>query len=124
MSLVRAKNTKPELLVRRTLRRSGYSFRLHCVKLPGKPDIVFPAKKKIIFVHGCFWHGHKCRLGRVPKSRLDYWVPKISYNNKRDRNNLRRLRRMGWRCLVLWECQLRDSDKLAGRLGRLMSATT
>ena len=121
MGLVRAKNTKPELLVRRLVHRLGYRFRLHRRDLPGKPDLVFPARRKIIFVHGCFWHGHECRLGRRrPKSRLDYWIPKISRNNQRDQKTLRKLRGMRWKCLVLWECQLRDVEKLTIQITRFL----
>ena len=121
MSLVRAKNSKPELLVRRLVHRLGYRFRLHRRDLPGKPDLVFPARRKIIFVHGCFWHGHECRLGRRrPKSRLDYWIPKITRNNQRDQKTLRKLRGMRWKCLVLWECQLRDIEKLTIQITRFL----
>src|SRR5258708_6348600 len=121
MGLVRANNTKPELLVRRLVHRLGYRFRLHRRDLPGKPDLVFPARRKIIFVHGCFWHGHECRLGRRrPKSRLDYWIPKISRNNQRDQKTLRKLRGMRWKCLVLWECQLRDVEKLTIQITRFL----
>lgn len=91
MRLVRSKDTKPELLVRRLVHGLGYRFRLHCGDLPGRPDLIFPSKHKLIFVHGCFWHGHGCRLGRIPKSRLDYWVTKLANNEDRDRRNLRKL---------------------------------
>lgn len=120
MALIRSKNTKPEILVRRIVRASGYNFRQHLTNLPGKPDVVFPGLKKIIFVHGCFWHGHTCRLGRMPKSRVGYWKKKIRGNRDRDMLTLRRLRSMRWRCLVLWECQLRDIQAVSQRIGRFL----
>jgi len=120
MSLVRSKNTKPEMLVRRLVRGLGYRYRLHGADLPGRPDLVLPSVKRIIFVHGCFWHGHSCRLGRVPKSRLSYWTKKIEGNKERDSLTLRRLRGMRWKCLVLWECQLRDTDGLTLRVKRFL----
>jgi DNA mismatch endonuclease, patch repair protein len=94
MSLVRSKDTKPELLVRRLVHGLGYRYRLHQADLPGRPDLVFRSKRKVVFVHGCFWHGHKCRLGRLRKSRLSYWTQKISGNRQRDSLTVRRLRRM------------------------------
>lgn len=120
MSLVRSKDTKPELLVRRLVHRLGYRYRLHRKDLPGRPDMVFPSRKKIIFVHGCFWHGHECKVGHIPRSRLDYWVQKITRNNERDRSTLRRLRRRRWKCLVLWECQLRELEKITARIIRFL----
>jgi DNA mismatch endonuclease (patch repair protein) len=122
MALIRSKNTKPELLVGAVVRSHGYRFRLHCSDLPGKPDLVFPKLKKVIFVHGCFWHGHKCRLGRVPKSHKDYWVGKIIGNHKRDLRTLRLLRRSGWNYLVLWECHLRKRNlsQLSSRILRFL----
>jgi DNA mismatch endonuclease (patch repair protein) len=110
MALVRSKNSKPEMLVRRLVHGMGYRYRLHQAGLPGKPDLVFRSRQKVVFVHGCFWHGHKCKLGRMPKSRLDYWSPKIAGNHQRDIRTLRRLSRMDWKALVLWECQLRNCD--------------
>lgn len=116
MGLVRSTDTQPELLVRRLVHSMGYRYRLHSRDLPGVPDLVFRSKRKVIFVHGCFWHGHDCRLGRMPKSRLDYWGHKISRNKERDATNLRRLRGMRWKCLVLWECQLRKRDVLTDQV--------
>ena len=116
MSLVRSKHTKPELFVRRLVHGLGYRYRLHQADLPGRPDLVFRSRRKVVFVHGCFWHGHKCRLGRMPKSRLDYWNPKIAGNRQRDIRTLRRLRRMDWKALVLWECQLHNRDALANTI--------
>ena len=120
MGLIRSTDTKPELLVRRLVHSMGYRYRLHRRDLPGVPDLVFSSRQKVVFVHGCFWHGHDCRLGRMPKSRLDYWGPKIARNKERDATNLRRLRGMCWKCLVLWECQLRRQDALAERIKRFL----
>jgi DNA mismatch endonuclease (patch repair protein) len=120
MSLVRSKDTKPELLVRRLLHGLGYRYRLHRADLPGKPDLVFSSRGRVVFVHGCFWHGHTCKLGRLPKSRLDYWTAKIHGNRERDRLVLRRLHRMSWKYLVVWECQLQDQDRLLRRLTRFL----
>lgn len=119
MSLVRAKDTKPEVRVRGLVHSLGYRYRLHVRKLPGCPDLVFPSRRKVIFVHGCFWHQHRCKMGnRMPKSRLDFWRPKLEGNKKRDARYRRELRRLGWRILVVWECQTHPNklDKLAARI--------
>jgi DNA mismatch endonuclease (patch repair protein) len=117
MGRVKGKDTKPELLVRRLVYGMGYRYRLHAGALPGKPDLVFGQRKCAIFVHGCFWHRHRgCALGRLPKSRLDFWKPKLEGNRQRDLRNQRKLRRAGWRFLVIWECQLDDEKKLKQRL--------
>jgi DNA mismatch endonuclease (patch repair protein) len=110
MSLVRSKDTKPEMRVRRLVHGLGFRYRLHRADLPGKPDLVFPSRRKVIFVHGCFWHGHKCKLGRMPKTRLDYWQSKIGCNKSRDRQTLRRLRNLGWKCLTIWECSVNNES--------------
>jgi len=120
MRLVRSTDTKPELLVRRLTHSIGYRYRLHRRDLPGVPDLVFASKQKVIFVHGCFWHGHDCRLGRIPKSRVEYWEQKIAGNRERDARNLRSLSGMHWKCLVLWECQLKDDGALADRIRRFL----
>jgi len=120
MSLVRSRDTKPELLVRRAVHALGYRYRLHRTDLPGKPDLVFSSRKKVIFVHGCFWHGHKCKLGRMPKSSLEYWRNKIATNKARDRRTLRRLRKLDWECLTVWECSLHDECWLAERIKRFL----
>jgi DNA mismatch endonuclease (patch repair protein) len=115
MSRVRGADTKPELAVRRLIHRMGYRYRLHRPDLPGRPDLVFPARRKVIFVHGCFWHRHRdraCRLARMPKSRLHFWRVKLEGNRERDVRIQKRLRALGWRSLVLWECQLRDQDRV------------
>lgn len=121
MRQVQSRNTKPELLVRSLAHRLGYRFRLYRRDLPGTPDLVFPARAKVIFVHGCFWHGHPCRRGvRLPKTNAEYWQTKIARNKKRDRQHRRALRQLGWSTLVLWECQLRDQQRLAAKLSRFL----
>lgn len=108
MSRIRGRNTKPELMVRTFLHRNGYRFRLHGASLPGKPDIVLPKYKKLILVNGCFWHGHtKCKYFVVPRTRKVWWLTKISSNKLNDVKNRRRLRKLGWHVIVIWECQLR-----------------
>ena len=106
MSRIRSKDTKPEMLVRKALHRLGFRFRLHVRDLPGHPDIVLPKYKVIFQVKGCFWHGHTCRDGRLPKSNREYWVPKLLRNKERDISNERKLRRMGWSVRILWECRI------------------
>lgn len=121
MSRVRAKDTCPELAVRSLTHRLGYRFRLHCKDLPGKPDLVFAARKKVIFVHGCFWHGHKCARGRrLPKAHQSYWCEKIRRNVGRDAEHERDLVCMGWRTLVIWECQTRDPETLGAAITRFL----
>jgi DNA mismatch endonuclease (patch repair protein) len=119
MSRVRNKNTKPELLIRRLIWSLGYRFRLHSRQLPGHPDIIFSKRKKVIFVHGCFWHQHQqpeCKQYRMPKTRLDFWLPKLESNRLRDLNNQEKLRELGWKFLVIWECQLKDKQELTRRI--------
>lgn len=106
MSRIRSKDTKPEILVRKALHRLGFRFRLHVRVLPGRPDIVLPKYRVIIQVKGCFWHGHTCRDGRLPKSNRGYWVPKLLRNKQRDISNDRKLRRMGWSVRNFWECRI------------------
>jgi len=121
MRQVHSQHTKPELLVRSLVHRLGYRFRLYKRDLPGAPDLVFSSRAKVIFVHGCFWHGHPCRRGaRMPKANADYWRQKIARNKQRDQRHRRRLRQLGWGVLVLWECQLRDREQLATRLVRFL----
>lgn len=123
MALVRAKDTKPELLVRGLVHGMGYRYRLHRRDLPGTPDLVFPGRSKVIFIHGCFWHRHaRCALARLPKSRVDFWLPKLTANAKRDARNMRALRHRGWGVLTIWECQLSDVVKLANRIRRFLDA--
>jgi DNA mismatch endonuclease (patch repair protein) len=123
MALVRGKNTKPEMLVRRLVHGLGYRYRLHRRDLPGTPDLVFASKRKVVFVHGCFWHRHaSCALARLPKSRVEFWLPKLQGNAKRDARNMRALRRLEWGVMTIWECQLRDTPRLTGRIRRFLNA--
>lgn len=121
MQAVRSKDTRPEMIVRRLAHSLGYRFRLHRKDLPGVPDLVFPSKRKIIFVHGCFWHGHPCRgEPRLPKTNRDYWVPKIARNVERDGAHLRELDCLGWDVLTIWECELKDGERLKARLNEFL----
>jgi DNA mismatch endonuclease (patch repair protein) len=121
MSRVRGKNTKPEMVVRRLAHSMGYRYRLHDRSLPGCPDMVFHSRMTAIFVHGCFWHRHKCAMGdRTPKSRAAFWKGKLEANRTRDRRNTARLRTMGWRVLVVWECETRDIARLSRRLSKFL----
>ncbi len=122
MRRIRSRNTEPEMAVRRLLHGLGYRYRLHVKDLPGKPDIVFPSRRCIVMVHGCFWHGHKgCRESRMPLSNREYWVEKLERNYARDREHLRSLRRLGWRVMVVWECQTGSSNKLEPKLLRFLA---
>lgn len=113
MRNIRSKNTAPELVLRRLLYKLGYRYRLHGRHLPGRPDIVFSGRRKIIYVHGCFWHQHSgCREGRLPSSRLEYWEPKLQRNRARDASNQTRLEADGWEVLVVWECQTKKTGLL------------
>lgn len=117
MSRIRNKDSKPEMTVRRLVHKMGYRYRLHRRDLPGTPDLVFAKRGKIIFVHGCFWHRHEtCKLTRWPKSKLDFWRPKLEENRRRDETAQRSLRKMGWSALVIWECQLRDVGRLETKI--------
>ncbi len=117
MSRIRRQDTKPEMIVRRLLHSRGYRYRLHCGELPGRPDLVFPGRRKVIFVHGCFWHRHEnCALARMPKSRLEFWQPKLEDNRDRDRRKLGELEALGWTALVVWECELRDPARLVTKM--------
>src|SRR5208282_4244387 len=116
MARIRGRDTGPEWAARRIIHALGYRYRLHRGDLPGRPDLVFPSRRAVIFVHGCFFHRHrdrKCRLARLPKSRLEFWLPKLEGNRKRDLRNTRALRKAGWRVLTLWECEL--SNKMRKR---------
>lgn len=123
MSRIRGKDSKAEMAVRRLIHRMGFRYRLHDANLPGKPDLVFQKKKKIIFVHGCFWHRHDCHMGRIPKSRLDFWLPKLDKNRERDETNRVALSVLGWDCLTIWECELKDLEALKGRLQHFLGGT-
>lgn len=116
MGRVRGRDTRPEWIVRRLVHGLGYRYRLHARDLPGRPDLVFRGRRKVIFVHGCFWHRHDCHLARLPKSNLDFWIPKLTANRARDIANLAALEAAGWRALVVWECELRDTNTLATRI--------
>lgn len=117
MARVRSKDTKPETLVRRLVHGLGYRYRLHDKRLPGTPDMVFTGRKKVIFVHGCFWHRHpECPLARLPKSRLDFWLPKLEGNRERDLRQLEALRAKGWEPMIIWECEIKDLDSLIQKL--------
>jgi len=113
MSRVRSKNSRPELAVRKLVFALGYRYRLHAKELPGTPDLVFRPRRKVIFVHGCFWHRHaNCALARMPKSRLEFWGPKLEGNRQRDDKNKRALQKKGWKVLTIWECQLAKRERL------------
>ena len=117
MGRVRNKDTKPEMIVRRITHGLGYRYRLHYGKLPGRPDLVFPSRRKVIFVHGCFWHRHKgCRRATIPKTRTDSWIEKFEKNVARDRRVLSQLKKQGWKVLVIWECQTFKADRLEKRV--------
>lgn len=122
MSRIRNKNTTPEIIVRRLAHRSGYRFVLHKRGLPGTPDLVFPRYKKVIFVHGCFWHRHSCKFGRPrPKQNAAFWDRKLTGNVERDRVSLRELRKLGWKVLTVWECQTVNPRKLSLKLKTFLS---
>ncbi len=123
MAKVRSKDSRPEMVVRRLVFAGGYRYRLHAKDLPGCPDIVFRGRGKAIFVHGCFWHRHNgCALARLPKSRLDFWGSKLESNKQRDARNKRRLAREGWKVLTIWECQLKDTERLEQTIRRFLDA--
>ena len=122
MRSVKGRDTGPEMLVRRTVHGMGYRYRLHQANLPGKPDLVFPSHKKVIFVHGCFWHGHDCARGaRIPKSNRDYWLKKIERNRQRDLQSGKELTKSGWLVLTIWECQMKDREALKFQLSQFLS---
>lgn len=123
MRAVKSRDTTPELAVRKLVHGMGYRYRLYRQNLPGKPDLVFAGRKKVVFVHGCFWHRHNCARGaRTPKSNQDYWIPKLDRNQQRDRQVRSQLRRMGWKSLVIWECQTKNPKKLANRIKSFLEA--
>jgi DNA mismatch endonuclease, patch repair protein len=122
MRRIRAKNTAPEMVVRRLVHGMGFRYRLHVPDLPGKPDLVFPRLNKIIEVRGCFWHQHgRCIDSHIPKSGLDYWGPKLERNTERDAANVQYLKAIGFRVLVVWECEVKNKKRLLARLGRFLS---
>lgn len=118
MKAIRSKDTRPELLVRKLLTSMGYRYRLHSRDLPGKPDITFKGRKKIVFIHGCFWHAHTCQGGRVPVG--EYWQKKLNANMERDKANNQKLIALGWDTLTLWECELNDLALIEMRLRQFL----
>jgi len=123
------KDTQPEIAVRSLVHKLGYRFRLHRSDLPGKPDLVFPARRKAIFVHGCFWHSHACKTGLVPNTNRDFWLPKLRRNKSRDKKNIEALTKLGWDALVIWQCELKNSaavrkliSRFLGRRGKIGEA--
>jgi DNA mismatch endonuclease (patch repair protein) len=123
MARVRSKNSRPEVLVRKLVFALGYRYRLHARDLPGHPDLVFRKRRKVIFVHGCFWHRHEgCALARLPKSRLDFWEPKLEGNKQRDKRSRKALNRDGWKVLTIWECQTTKIRRLESTLRRFLDA--
>ena len=125
MARVRSKDTGPEMLVRRTVHRLGYRYRLHRKGLPGRPDLVFAPRRKVIFVHGCFWHQHPdsdCKLARVPKSRPEFWIPKLEGNRARDQRTREALTDQGWQVLEIWECQCKEGEQLENMIRDFLDA--
>ena len=122
MSLIRSKDTRPELIVRKALWAAGFRYRLHGKGLPGKPDLVFPGISTVVFVHGCFWHAHHCQKGRLPGSNSSFWREKFLRNKARDARNVRRLRQVGWSVLTIWECSLSTARTREATIRRLLSA--
>jgi DNA mismatch endonuclease (patch repair protein) len=113
---------KPEVLVRRLVHKMGFRFRLHRRDLPGTPDLVFPKLHKVIFVHGCFWHQHaNCRRSNIPKTREDYWLPKLTRNVKRDRKSRMQLSKNDWKSLVIWECEIKNPVKLEAKIRKFLT---
>ena len=125
MQRVRSKNTRPEMMVRSMAHSLGYRYRLHHAELEGKPDLVFVKRRKVIFVHGCFWHGHSCPRGaRIPKTNREYWIQKIARNRKRDQRTARKLRSKGWGVMTIWECDIgpAKADVLERRIIRFLDS--
>ena len=119
MSNIQAKDMKPEMRVRRLAHSMGYRYRLHRKDLPGRPDLVFPSRKKVIFVHGCFWHQHAdpaCKIARLPQSNRSYWLPKLERNAARDAQHAAKLKKSGWEVLILWECEVEGDTGLRDRI--------
>lgn len=120
MSRIRSKDTKPELLVRKKLWSEGFRYRLHRADMPGKPDLVLPALRTVVLVHGCYWHGHSCQKGRVPGTNSLFWAAKFAANKARDRRNRARLKKLGWNVVTVWECCLATEAKRRRTLDRLV----
>jgi len=125
MSRIRGRDTEPEIAVRKTAHAAGFRYGLYRRDLPGTPDLVFSSRNAIVLVHGCFWHGHQgCPAATVPKTRAAYWIDKIEANRRRDQRKERQLRSLGWRVMVVWQCQTKDRRRLQGRLTRFLSVVT
>lgn len=122
MSRIRNADTKPEMVVRRLVHEMGYRYRLHARDLPGNPDLAFRPRKKVIFVHGCFWHQHGCRQYRMPRTKRSFWEPKLAKNKARDAKVIRDLRKLGWRTMIVWECQIKSATVLRKRIERFLEA--
>ena len=123
MAAIRSKNTQPELAVRRITHSLGYRYRLHVRELPGTPDLVFPRHRKVIFVHGCFWHRHSsCKYASTPKTRVEFWDKKFRANLERDRFVKSALRKLGWKVLIVWQCELKQTETLVKRLSRFLNS--
>jgi DNA mismatch endonuclease (patch repair protein) len=122
MSRIRKTDTSPELMVRQIVHRLGYRFRLYRRDLPGCPDIVLPRRMKVIFIHGCWWHRHNCRLGRrTPKTKKKYWLPKLQANKERYKKDRRSLQKHGWKVLTIWECQTKRPEKIIERISKFLT---
>ena len=125
MRQVKSQDTSTEMTIRRMVWRMGFRYRLHRKDLPGAPDLVFVGKRKIIFVHGCFWHGHDCTRGdRIPKSNRDYWLTKIGKNRARDRGYQTALQEAGWKVMIVWECELKNRETITEKLHFFLANTT
>jgi DNA mismatch endonuclease (patch repair protein) len=122
MGLVRGRDTAPEMTVRKALWASGFRYRIHDKSLPGRPDIVFRGQRTVVFIHGCFWHRHEnCALARLPKSRREFWLPKLEGNKERDRSNIKKLRQLGWKVKVVWECEIKAKpDAVTRKLSKAL----
>lgn len=121
MAKIKGKNTRPEIAVRSLLHRAGFRFRIHVARLPGKPDIVLPKHRTVVFVHGCFWHRHRgCKASTTPKSHKRFWSDKFTRNVANDRKHLGQLRRLGWKVVVVWECQLKRPERVLARIEKVI----
>ena len=121
MSKISGKNTKPEILVRKFIFSKGFRFRINDKRYPGKPDIVLPKYKSIIFIHGCFWHGHSCKRGNLPETNREFWVNKISNTKKRDVRNKRELETLGWKVIIIWQCEISSKLKFESKMKNVIT---